>query len=58
MDLNLNTKPGKISMYDPWINQWKDIIPIHEDIVLPEFKRSLVIRINLNIVRVDIEIQS
>jgi hypothetical protein len=36
---------GVILIYDPWKDEWKDVKPDGMKILLPDFKRSLVVRI-------------
>jgi hypothetical protein len=36
---------GNVTIYDPWQNKWSDVKLVGENILLPDFKRSLVIRI-------------
>ena len=35
-----------IGIYDPWQNKWVNAAPEEMKITLPDFKRSLVVRIN------------
>ena len=44
-ELGITGQPGKITVYDPWQNVWKNPRDDGLKITLPDFKRSLVIRI-------------
>ena len=35
----------KIEVYDPWTNQWTTVTASNKSITLPDFKRSLVVKI-------------
>ncbi|MDY0099691.1 MAG: hypothetical protein RBR81_10860 [Bacteroidales bacterium] len=37
---------GKITVYDPWEDEWKKVKRTGQKILLPDFKHSLVIRIS------------
>lgn len=41
----INGPIGEVSVYDPWQDKWADLIPEEHKITLPDFKRSLVVRI-------------
>jgi hypothetical protein len=41
----INEPIGEISVYDPWQDKWADLIPEDHKITLPDFTRSLVVRI-------------
>ena len=41
----INHTPGEIIIYDPWQDKWKDAMTEGSKVLLPDFKRSLVIRI-------------
>ena len=43
--IGINGSFGEIAIYDPWQDKWKKIIPEDLKISLPDFKRSLVVRI-------------
>lgn len=43
----LKHHPRKVSIYDPWKDTWKDIDSDAMQVSLPDFKRSLVIKIRL-----------
>lgn len=45
--LGINESFGEIAIYDPWQDKWKNIIPEGLKISLPDFKRSLVVRIKI-----------
>jgi hypothetical protein len=36
---------GKIEAYDPWKNTWTDVKKVEGSFTLPDFKRSIVIRL-------------
>jgi hypothetical protein len=38
-------KAKKVSVYDPWGDVWTDVARKGKKIVLPDFKRSLVVKI-------------
>jgi hypothetical protein len=38
-------KAKKVSVYDPWVDVWSDVARKGKKIVLPDFKRSLVVKI-------------
>ena len=40
----LGLKSSPIEVYDPWKNKWAKIEKVRESIVLPDFKRSIVVR--------------
>jgi len=44
-ELDLVASPGKIEVYDPWKNTWTRIEKAGASIILPDFKRSIVIRL-------------
>jgi hypothetical protein len=44
-DLNFTSAPRKISTYDPWKNKWTSIKTKNKAIILPDFTRSLVVKI-------------
>lgn len=46
--LNAGKSFRRISVYDPWKDQWEDIMPEGMNILLPDFTRSLVVRIEKN----------
>jgi hypothetical protein len=37
----------EVAIYDPWENEWKEGKPEEMKLLLPDFKRSLVVRIRL-----------
>jgi hypothetical protein len=41
----INEPAGTVSVYDPWQDEWIDLKPEDMTITLPDFKRSLVVRI-------------
>jgi len=43
--LGINHTSGEIAIYDPWQDKWKDAMTEGSKVLLPDFKRSLVIRI-------------
>ena len=43
--LGIKKSFGEITIYDPWQDKWKKIKPEGMKILLPDFKRSLVVRI-------------
>jgi hypothetical protein len=43
--LGINQSFGEITIYDPWQDKWENVIPENMKISLPDFKRSLVVRI-------------
>ncbi|MEP7320864.1 MAG: hypothetical protein ABI761_03055 [Saprospiraceae bacterium] len=47
-NLSLDKYKGKIAIYDPWKNTWQKMEAIQNQIILPDFKRSLVIKLQLN----------
>jgi Cellulase (glycosyl hydrolase family 5) len=44
-DLGLMVSPGNIEVYDPWKNSWTRVERAGQVFILPDFKRSIVIRI-------------
>jgi hypothetical protein len=48
-NLGMENKAFKASAYDPWKDKWLDIIPEGTGLSLPDFKRSLVIRLEKTI---------
>jgi hypothetical protein len=36
---------GKISIYDPWQDRWSEVVVENMKVLLPDFKRSIVVRI-------------
>jgi hypothetical protein len=44
-DLGLTTQSGEVEAYDPWRDNWQELKPEGSLIRLPDFKRSLVLRI-------------
>ena len=44
-NFGINDSSGEIEIYDPWQNKWENVISEGLKISLPDFKRSLVIRI-------------
>ena len=44
-ELGLMVSPGKIEVYDPWKNTWTRVEKAGASITLPDFKRSIVIRL-------------
>jgi hypothetical protein len=40
-------EPKKVTCYDPWTNKWADAVCENGKIALPDFRRSLVVRITL-----------
>jgi hypothetical protein len=47
--LGLDSSEGEISIYDPWKDNWKKVTAEEMKIPLPDFKRSLVVRIKRDI---------
>ena len=45
-ELGLMASPGKIEVYDPWKNSWTTIEKADPTFILPDFKRSIVIRLS------------
>lgn len=45
-DPGLNESSARYEVYDPWQNKWKNISPVGEQLTLPDFKRSLIVRIS------------
>jgi hypothetical protein len=43
--LGINEPFSEIAIYDPWQDKWENVMPENMKISLPEFKRSLVVRI-------------
>jgi hypothetical protein len=43
--LGIESSSDDIEIYDPWQDKWKNVIPEDMKITLPDFKRSLVVRI-------------
>lgn len=43
----INGSSGEVAFYDPWHDKWQDAKPDGMKLLLPGFKRSLVIRISL-----------
>lgn len=43
--LGISNVPSQADVYDPWINKWVNRIPEDMNLSLPDFKRSLVVRI-------------
>jgi hypothetical protein len=41
----IDEPPGEVSVYDPWQDKWANVIPYEHKIALPDFMRSLVVRI-------------
>ncbi len=46
-ELGINSPLEKIDVYDPWKNAWTNILGNNPVFILPDFKRSLVIRLTL-----------
>ncbi|HKH59769.1 MAG TPA: hypothetical protein VKA49_03000 [Flavitalea sp.] len=44
-ELGLMESQGKTEVYDPWKNTWRRIEKVDASIILPDFKRSIVIRL-------------
>jgi hypothetical protein len=44
----LPSLPGDVEVYDPWLDKWYNIKPEGSVMVLPDFRRSLVIRLKQN----------
>jgi hypothetical protein len=44
-DTGLNNSHGEITTYDPWQDRWENAVTEGLKISLPDFKRSLVVRI-------------
>ena len=44
-ELGLMVSPGKKEVYDPWKNTWTRVEKGDASIILPDFKRSIVIRL-------------
>ena len=45
-ELGLMASPGKIEVYDPWKNSWTRVEKANHPFILPDFKRSIVIRLS------------
>ena len=43
--LGINEPISEIAIYDPWQDKWENVTPENIKITLPDFKRSLVVRI-------------
>jgi hypothetical protein len=43
--LELNEAFKLAEIYDPWQNKWINVVPENGKISLPDFKRSLIVRI-------------
>jgi hypothetical protein len=43
--IGINSDIKQVSVYDPWQDKWSEMKPDDSTIILPDFKRSLVIRI-------------
>jgi hypothetical protein len=44
-DLGISGTAGRISVYNPWSDEWHSVIPEGTSLSLPDFKRSLILRI-------------
>jgi hypothetical protein len=44
-EFGLMESPGKIESYDPWKNTWTKVEKVDASIILPDFKRSIVVRL-------------
>jgi hypothetical protein len=45
LQLGIAEAQGPVTVYDPWKNAWSTAVTAGETLVLPDFKRSLVIRV-------------
>lgn len=45
-ETGINESVSEVAIYDPWRDKWFNVRPENMKITLPDFKRSLVIRIN------------
>jgi hypothetical protein len=45
-DPGFNESSARYEVYDPWQDKWKDINPDGQKIIMPDFKRSLIVRIH------------
>ena len=45
-ELGIMTSPGKIEVYDPWKNSWTLVEKTGAFIALPDFKRSIIVRLH------------
>jgi hypothetical protein len=43
----VNVAPAKISVYDPWTNKWNSVTGKDMKMTLPDFRRSVVVKIDL-----------
>ena len=45
-ELGIMGSPSQIEVYDPWKNKWTSAEKAGDSIILPDFKRSIVVRLH------------